>query len=103
MVAGAFAIGFGVGYGCFAALIGALAADYFGTRHAGAIIGVLYTSLGPGSLLGPPLAGFTFELDNSYVLPISFGVAALVASVALTMAMPEPRRWLSGSLVYTPA
>ncbi len=42
--------------------------DYFGGRNIGAIIGVLYTSVAIGTLVGPSAAGFAFDLTHSYGL-----------------------------------
>jgi hypothetical protein len=36
----------------------------------GGIIGVLYTSIAVGTLIGPSAAGFVFDVSHSYVLPI---------------------------------
>ena len=85
-----FAVVFGIAYGSYAALLPALAADYFGVAHAGAIIGLLYTALGPGSLIGPPLAGWIFELRDSYTVPILAGAAAIAVALALVLALPAP-------------
>jgi MFS family permease len=71
-----FALIFGAGYGGFVALIPALASDYFGIRHAGALIGLLYTSAAIGSLIGPTLAGVAFDLSDSYTLPILLSAVA---------------------------
>ncbi|MGD9890377.1 MAG: MCT family MFS transporter [Dehalococcoidia bacterium] len=71
-----FALLFGAGYGGFVALIPALASDYFGIRHTGALIGLLYTSAAIGSLVGPTLAGVAFDLRDSYTLPILLSAVA---------------------------
>ena len=47
-----FALLFGLCYGGLVALNPALAADYFGGRNAGGIIGVLYSGVAIGALLG---------------------------------------------------
>jgi MFS family permease len=87
-----FAFFFGMAYGGYVALAPALTADYFGPRHAGSIIGVLYTAAAGGALAGPVLAGVIYDVRESYTLPILFGVAANVVAVACIVFMPEPRR-----------
>jgi MFS family permease len=83
----AVALAFGVSYGGFVALMPALAADLFGARRASAVIGVLYTSVGWGALVGPSLAGYAYDLSGSYVLPIATGgILDLVAAVAVLKA-----------------
>ncbi|MGJ7525030.1 MCT family MFS transporter [Variovorax sp. GB1P17] len=79
-----FAFAYGVFYGGFVALLPALVMDYFGGRNISAIIGVLYTSVAVGTLIGPSAAGFAFDISHSYMLPILFSVGAnLVAAVIM--------------------
>lgn len=66
----AFALVFGVFYGGYVAVLPALVMDYFGGRAVSGIIGVLYTSVAFGTLVGPSAAGFAFDLSHSYTLPI---------------------------------
>ena len=77
----AFAFAYGIFYGGFVALLPALVMDYFGGRNVGSIIGILYTSVAFGTLIGPSAAGFAFDLSHSYALPILASAAAnLVAA-----------------------
>jgi hypothetical protein len=43
--------------------------DYFGGRNIGELIGILYTSAGFGTLIGPAAAGFAFDFAHSYLIP----------------------------------
>jgi MFS family permease len=88
-----FALLFGLCYGAFVALIPALTSDYFGTRNAGAIIGVLYTSVALGSAIGPYLAGWGYDVQESYTLPILLGAAANLAAGICMLTIAEPARW----------
>lgn len=97
-----FAIVFGVGYGIFASVVGALSADYFGVQHAGAIFGVLATSLGIGSLIGPPAAGYLHDLRGSYAIPIIASVAMLVIATACAVRLPKPAVATTARRVVTP-
>lgn len=82
----AFALVFGIFYGGFAALIPALVADIFGSLNVSGIIGILYTSMAFGTLVGPSAAGFTFDVSRSYEVPILASAAAnLLASVILVL------------------
>ena len=88
-----FAFVYGVFYGGFVALLPALVMDYFGGRNVSGIIGVLYTSVAFGTLIGPSAAGFAFDLSHSYLLPILASAAAnLIAAglVAATGKAPVP-------------
>src|SRR5205814_2247895 len=66
----ALAFAYGIFYGGFVSLLPALVMDYFGGRNVSGIIGILYTSVAFGTLIGPSAAGFAFDLSHSYALPI---------------------------------
>jgi len=68
----------------------ALVADYFGGRNVGGIIGVLYTSVAFGTLIGPSAAGLAFDLSRSYALPILAGVAANLIAAGIMAWGPRP-------------
>jgi MFS family permease len=79
----AFALVYGVFYGGFVALAPAIVIDYFGGRHASSLIGILYTSVAFGTLIGPSAAGFVFDVSHSYTLPILLSVGAYVIATAI--------------------
>jgi MFS family permease len=83
----AFALIFGAFYGGWVAVLPALVMDYFGGRNVSGIIGILYTSVALGTLIGPSAAGFAFDLTRSYALPIGVGVVANVIAAAIVLAM----------------
>ena len=87
-----FALVFGTCYGGFVALAPALLVDYFGARNASGVIGLCYTSVGLGTLIGPPLAGYTFDLFGSYALPIAGSAVTALLGAVLVCLMPEPER-----------
>src|SRR5476649_2929491 len=83
----AFAFVYGVFYGGWVAVLPAVLMDYFGGRNVSGIIGILYTSVAFGTLIGPSAAGFAFDLTHNYTLPIlaSAGanvVAAIIVAVS---------------------
>jgi MFS family permease len=82
----AFAFVFGVAYGGWVALLPSVVMDYFGGRNVSGIIGVLYTSAGIGTLIGPSAAGFAFDISHSYTVPILVSAAGNVIA-ALIMAL----------------
>jgi MFS family permease len=79
-----FALLFGLFYGGWVAILPAVAADCFGIRHVGGIIGVLYTSIAFGTLIGPSTAGFIFDLQQSYTLPIIVSAAATLLAALIS-------------------
>jgi MFS family permease len=89
----AFALVYGVFYGGWVAVLPAVVMDYFGGRNVSGIIGMLYTSVAFGTLIGPSAAGFAFDLSGSYTLPIlaSAGaniIAALIVAATSKSAAP---------------
>ena len=88
-----FGLVFGTCYGGFVALAPAVAADHFGTRGLGGIIGLLYAGVGIGTLVGPTFAGLVFDRSGSYQIAILAGAgAALLATVFIVM-LPRLSDW----------
>ena len=80
----AFAFVYGVFYGGWVAVLPAVVMDHFGGRNVSGIIGILYTSVAFGTLIGPSAAGFAFDLSHSYTLPILASAGAnIVAAVVV--------------------
>ncbi|MGY8711398.1 MFS transporter [Bradyrhizobium sp. 18BD] len=84
-----FAFVYGVFYGGWVAVLPAVVMDYFGGRNVSGIIGILYTSVAFGTLIGPSAAGFAYDLNHSYTLPILISaatniIAALIVVTTLT-------------------
>ncbi len=85
-----FALAYGAVYGGFVAVLPALVMDYFGGRHVSGIIGILYTSVALGTLIGPSAAGFAFDLSHSYTLPILIGAGGNVIAAGIMAAVARP-------------
>jgi MFS family permease len=82
----AFAFIFGIFYGGWVAVLPAVVMDYFGGRNVSGLIGILYTSVAFGTLIGPSAAGFIFDLSHSYTVPILASAAAnIIAAAIVTM------------------
>ena len=79
----AFALIYGVFYGGWVAILPAVAMDYFGGRHISGIIGILYTSVAIGTLIGPSAAGFAFDAWHNYMPPIAAGACANLIAAAI--------------------
>ncbi|MEC9345650.1 MAG: MFS transporter [Pseudomonadota bacterium] len=86
-----FGFVFGSLYGGFVALAPTLVTSYYGVGHAGTLLGFVYSSVGFGCLFGPPLAGYLFDIQRSYELPIMSAVGLCVVAAVLLMAMSSPR------------
>jgi MFS family permease len=82
----AFAFVYGVFYGGWVAVLPAVVMDLFGGRNVSGIIGILYTSVAFGTLIGPSAAGFAFDLSHSYTLPILASTGANILAAAIVAA-----------------
>jgi MFS family permease len=88
-----FALLHGLAWGIRGPLMGSVRADYFGTRHFGAIMGASMMVFMVGDLLGPVLAGTLADLLGDY--RVGFTVVAAIAgsaSLAFWFATPPPVR-----------
>jgi MFS family permease len=81
-----FALVYGVFYGGWVAVLPAVVMDLFGGRNVSGIIGILYTSVAFGTLIGPSAAGFAFDLSHSYTLPILASAGANVLAAIIVAA-----------------
>jgi OFA family oxalate/formate antiporter-like MFS transporter len=94
-----FSFVFGVFYGGYVAVLPALVMDYFGGRNVSGIIGVLYTSVAFGTLIGPSAAGFAFDVSHSYTLPILASAAGNIVAACIMLGMPKAMTGTLGGTV----
>lgn len=79
-----FALAYGAVYGGWVAVLPSVVADRFGTAKLSGIMGLLYTSVAIGTLVGPVVAGLLYDATESYRPAI---LAALAANlIAATIA-----------------
>lgn len=87
MLAG-FALLFGLAHGACTALYPALAAQWFGTRRLGPILGALYVGVGLAALASASTAGWLFDVAQSDALPVAVSaLAALLGAACLRRAV----------------
>jgi MFS transporter, OFA family, oxalate/formate antiporter len=79
----------GILYGGFVELLPAVVTDDFGGKNVGGLIGIRCPSVNFGTLIGPRLAGFAFDLSDSYNLPI---FASAMSSVETASIVTGPAR-----------
>lgn len=76
-------------YGGLASLQEPIRADYFGTRYFASIQGFSRLFVAMGSVIGPLIAGYLYDLTKSYTLAFGFFAAsALVATALMFWAVP---------------
>jgi len=80
-----FAVLYGFAHGGFFALLSPLVAELFGLTSHGAILGTAIFSGSVGGAIGPVLAGWIFDVTESY--QIAFLICAALSVIALILAV----------------
>jgi len=96
-----FALIFGACYGGYVAILPAVAADYFSGPNISGVIGMLFTSVAVGNLIGPPIAGFIFDLLQSYTIPIFASIITSLFAAVCAFVLEEPVKWRESFLHFT--
>lgn len=82
----------GVAWGVRGPLMSALRADYYGRTHFGKIMGYADPIVIFGALIGPVIAGYSFDTSGSYSLSFMIlGFTALVGSICFALAT-QPKK-----------
>jgi len=81
-------------YGTQASVNPSAVSDFWGTRHAGANYGLLFTAWGFAGILGPTIGGVLFDRYKNY--GVAFYTAAAISAIALICVLaakrPQPLR-----------
>jgi MFS family permease len=88
-----YSVFFGVFYGGFVALAPALAADYFGGKAISGIIGLIYSTIAVGILAGPVIAGYVYDLTETYEWVILASTGLFFASTICAATLPKLTNW----------
>lgn len=80
-----FAVFYGVFYGGWVAVLPSVVADRFGTARLSGVIGILYTSVALGTLVGPVAAGLLYDATASYRLAIVASLCANLTAAAIAV------------------
>ena len=91
---GAFAVLFGFGGGLATPVTYAASADIFHGKHFGTVGGLLLGGMGVGSVLGPWLGGYLFDISGSYTIAFILCIISLVFS-CLFLWISAPRKTVS--------
>ena len=76
-------------YGAQASVIPTTVSDFWGTRHAGANYGSIFTAWGFSGILGPTIGGVLFDKYKDYA--VAFYTAAVLSAVALICVLAARR------------
>ncbi len=79
VMAAAFAVVWGIGFGARTPMLHAMRGDYFGRRHFGTILGLSSFPMSIGMMLAPVAMGWVHDVQDTYV----WGLYALAGACAL--------------------
>jgi MFS family permease len=88
----ATALAFGFAYGAVSTMLPATVSDFFGRRHAGALVGMYFGLGAPIIALGPVAAGWIYDRTGSYALAWWLSAAANGLALALLAGARAPQR-----------
>jgi MFS family permease len=80
----------GFGFGMRIAQLSTIPADVFAGPHLGAILGVVQAGGGLGGAIGPFLAGWLFDVTNSYRLAFLAACVAVAGSAVAAWVAARP-------------
>lgn len=85
-----FAIVFGFSWGGLGVAAGTLAADIFGVRNLGVILGTQDMGFVIGAAIGSAMGGVIFDVTNSYTMAFAIGaVAMLIVAILVALTKQE--------------
>lgn len=89
----------GIANGCYATLINGFWAEFYGTKHLGAVKSVGMSIMVLGSSIGPALIGFFLDFGVSLHLQYQFvALYFCISSILMWIAITRARPSLSGTL-----
>ena len=77
------AVAFGFAYGGTTTMFPAIFSDQFGQAHIGAIVGAVFSVAGSSAAFGPTIAGYLYDLTDSYRLAFAIGGGMNLVALSL--------------------
>lgn len=88
----AFAVVFGIGLGGDYMIIPLMAADLFGVRVLGRVMGIVLTADGVAEATAPMLVGYLRDTGGTYTVGFSVLIALALAGAAAVLFLPKQKR-----------
>ncbi len=88
----AFAAVFGFGYGGLSCLQSLIAAELYGLTALGVITAIFSFSFNIGGAIGPVMAGYLFDVTQSYHWAFLLCLLAIIAALLFFIPLKSPRR-----------
>jgi MFS family permease len=87
-----FAVFFGFGYGGLSCLQSLMAAELFGLASLGVITAIFSMSFNIGGAVGPVLAGYIFDISNSYTWAFFVCLVVIIVALLICLNLKTPRK-----------
>lgn len=87
-----FAVALGFGHGGMATMESPMTAHIFGMRAHGAILGMVFAGDTIGGAIGPVIAGYVFDLTQSYGLAFKIALGITVINLAIVLFIKPVQR-----------
>ncbi len=94
-----FAVVFGFGYGGIVPLQNLVPAELFGLKSLGAVVGSVLFFGTVGGAIGPPVAGYIFDVTKSYRL--AFLICAILCAIGIILSLILLRSKTKGDVLVT--
>jgi MFS family permease len=82
----------GIGFGAEIDLMSYLSSRYFGPRAFGALYSIVYSLFMIGSAFGPVMAGFAFDANGSYTVPLILAASMMGVAAVVLLTLPRFQR-----------
>jgi MFS family permease len=79
----------GLGFGGMAPLVPAVMGTYFGWINLATMTGAITIGSNLGAMVGPWMAGFTFDISHSYLPALAISTAFTVAALVIILRLPS--------------
>jgi MFS transporter, OFA family, oxalate/formate antiporter len=97
------AVAFGFAYGGTTTMFPAIFSDQFGPAHIGAIVGAVFSVAGSSAAFGPTVAGYLYDVTDSYRLAFTIGGGMNLVALALVGVLRVFLARQRDAIVVTPA
>jgi MFS family permease len=87
-----FAVFFGFGYGGLSCLQSLIAAELFGLVSLGMLTGIFSLSFNIGGAIGPVLAGFVFDINDSYTWAFIGCLISIIVALGICLLLKPPKK-----------
>lgn len=83
---------FGFGFGATSPIRMSMISEFYGLRSVGMLIGIVEISWAVGAITGPIMAGYVFDVSNSYDIALATGGVFMLVGMAAAHFIKKPSK-----------